>query len=226
MPENTLVAQTGRTTGSAAARRLRAEGNIPGILYGHGMTPVSVSVNRRELRQAIAGPAGLNTLLDLSVDGTTYPAIIKDVQRHPIKRTVSHIDFQQVSLNEEITISVPLHLHGEARAVLVEGGFVDPAVDTIDVVTTPRNMPSEIVVDVTDMQLGDVIRLGDITLPSGVTAAGDPELLIVSTMAGTTEADTIAEGEGAAAEGEAEGEGEGEGGEAADSGEAAGDTGE
>jgi large subunit ribosomal protein L25 len=84
MPENTLVAQTGRTTGSAAARRLRAEGNIPGILYGHGMTPVSVSVNRRELRQAIAGPAGLNTLLDLSVDGTTYPAIIKDVQRHPI----------------------------------------------------------------------------------------------------------------------------------------------
>src|SRR3954452_10909042 len=190
MPENTLVAQTGRTTGSPAARRLRAEGSIPGVLYGHGMTPVSLSVNRRELRHAIAGPAGLNTLLDLSVDGTTYPAIIKEVQRHPIKRTVSHIDFQQVSLTEEITISVPLHLHGEAKAVLDEGGFVDPAVDTIDVVTTPGNMPSEIVVDISDMRLGDVIRLADITLPSGVTAAGDPELLLISTMAGTTEADT------------------------------------
>src|SRR4029079_18684180 len=118
MPDNALVAHPGRATGSAAARRLRAEGNIPGVLYGHGMTPVSLSVNRRELRHAIAGPAGLNILLDLSVEGTTYPAIIKDIQRHPIKRTVSHIDFQQVSLNEEITISVPVHLHGEARAVL------------------------------------------------------------------------------------------------------------
>jgi|KBSSwiStaDraftv2_1062776.scaffolds.fasta_scaffold1002329_2 large subunit ribosomal protein L25 len=223
MPDNTLVAQPGRATGSAAARRLRAEGNIPGVLYGHGMTPVSLSVNRRELRHAIAGPAGLNTLLDLSVEGTTYPAIIKDIQRHPIKRTVSHIDFQQVSLNEEITISVPVHLHGEARAVLNEGGFVDPAVDTIDVVTTPRNMPSEIVIDISEMQLGDVIRLSDVSLPSGVTAAGDPDLLIVSTMAGTTEADTIAEGE-AAAEGEAGAEGEG--GEAAETGEAAGDAGE
>jgi large subunit ribosomal protein L25 len=187
------------------------------------MTPVSLSVNRRELRHAIAGPAGLNTLLDLSVEGTTYPAIIKDIQRHPIKRTVSHIDFQQVSLNEEITISVPVHLHGEARDVLNEGGFVDPAVDTIDVVTTPRNMPSEIVIDISEMQLGDVIRLSDVTLPSGVTAAGDPDLLIVSTMAGTTEADTIAEGE-AAAEGEAGAEGEG--GEAAETGEAAGDAAE
>ena len=219
MPDNTLVAQPGRATGSAAARRLRAEGNIPGILYGHGMTPVSLSVNRRELRHAVSGPAGLNTLLDLSVDGTNYAAIIKDIQRHPIKRAVSHIDFQQVSLTEEITISVPLHLQGEAKAVLVEGGFVDPAVDTIDVVTTPGNMPSEIVIDVTEMQLGDVIRLGDITLPSGVTAAGDPDLLLVSTMAGTTEADTIAEGEAAA-------EGEAEAAEGDDTGEAAGDAGE
>ncbi len=103
--------------------------------------------------------------------------------------------------------------------MLVEGGFVDPAVDTIDVVTTPGNMPSEIVIDVTEMQLGDVIRLGDITLPSGVTAAGDPDLLLVSTMAGTTEADTIAEGEAAA-------EGEAEAAEGDDTGEAAGDAGE
>ncbi len=204
MSENTLVAQTGRATGSAAARRLRAEGNIPGVLYGHGMTPISLSVARRDLRLAVAGPAGMNTLLNLSVDGATYPAIIKDVQRHPIKRTVSHIDFQQVSLTEEITISVPLRLEGEAKAVVSEGGFVDPAVDSIDVVTTPNNMPNEIVVDITDMQPGDIVRLADITLPKGVTPAGDPETVLVTTMAGVTAADLETEG-GEAAEAEGEG---------------------
>ena len=207
MPENTLVAQTGRTTGSAAARRLRAEGNIPGILYGHGMTPVSVSVNRRELRQAIAGPAGLNTLLDLSVDGTTYPAIIKDVQRHPIKRTVSHIDFLTVDMNEEITVHVPVRLEGEAKAVAAEGGLVDPSVDTLEVSCTPGNIPDEFVIDITEMQPHDVIRLSDVPMPKGVTALGDPDMPVVTvlvTAAAEAEADEAAEGESDAEGGESD----------------------
>ncbi len=189
MSQSSLVAQSGRPTGSAASRRLRAEGKIPAVIYGHGMDPLSVSVDRRELRLALSG-AGFNTLLSLDVDGKKYPAIIKDLQRHPIRRHVSHIDFIQVNVNEEITISVPVRLEGEAKAVLNDGGMVDPAVDTIEVICTPNTMPTEIVINVTDMQPGQVIRLSEIELPAGSTAAGDPDMPVVTAIQGSTEADS------------------------------------
>lgn len=201
MSQNTLVAKSGRTTGSAASRRLRAEGQIPAVIYGHGMEPLPVSVDRRELRLALVG-AGFNTLLSLDVDGKKYPAIIKDLQRHPIKRNVSHIDFLQVNVNEEITISVPVRLEGEAKAVLNDGGMVDPAVDTIEVVCTPNTMPTEIVIDISDMQPGQVIRLAEIVLPAGTSAAGDPEMPVVTAIQGSTEADSQTPTEAAEAAGE------------------------
>ena len=206
MSQTKLVATSGRPTGSAAARRLRAEGHIPGVLYGHGMSPISVTVERRELRVALSGPAGANTVLALEVDGKSYPAVVKEMQRHPIKRTVNHIDFLQVNMNEEITVSVPVRIEGEAKAVLSAGGLVDPAVDTIDVLTTPNNMPNEFVIDVTDMQLGDVIRLADVPMPAGVTATGDPEMPVVTVLQTRAAAAAAEGGEGA----------EGEGGEAAE----------
>ena len=206
MPDTKLVAKTGRPTGSPSSRRLRTEDEIPGVLYGQGMTPIVLSVPRRELRHALSGPAGMNTLLTLSVDGSTYPAIVKEVQRHPVRRSVRHIDFLQVNMREEITISVPVHLHGEAKAVLNEGGLVDPAVDTIDVTCTPGNMPNEFVIDVTDMQPHDVIRLADVPMPANVTAVGDPDMAIVTTvMAMQSIEEEGAEGEGG--EDGAEGEG-------------------
>jgi large subunit ribosomal protein L25 len=146
------------------------------------MSPISVSVERRDLRLALSGPAGSNTVLALEVDGQSYPAVVKEMQRHPVKRTVSHIDFLQVNMNEEITVSVPVRLEGEAKAVLAEGGLVDPSVDTIDVLTTPNNMPNEFVIDVSGMHPHDVIRLADIPMPEGVTAVGDPEMPIVTVL--------------------------------------------
>jgi large subunit ribosomal protein L25 len=196
MSQTPLVATTGRAAGSAASRRLRAEGHIPGVLYGHGMDPVSVTVERRELRVALSGPAGANTVLDLQVDGRSYAAVVKEMQRHPVKRTVNHIDFLQVNMNEEITVSVPLRLDGEAKAVAAEGGLVDPAVDSIEVTTTPNNMPNEFVIDITDMQPGDVIRLGDVPMPRGVTANGDPEMPVVTILvmrASELESDAVPE---------------------------------
>ena len=113
-------------------------------------------------------------MLDLTVDGTVYPAIIKDLQRHPVRRNIAHIDFLQVNLDEEITVAVPLRLEGEATEVLQNNGLVDPAVDAIEVVTTPRNIPAEFVIDVSAMTMDTVIRLEDVPMPAGVTAAGDP----------------------------------------------------
>lgn len=220
MSQTKLVATTGRTTGSSASRRMRAEGHIPGVLYGRGMTPISVSVERRELRLALSGPAGSNTVLALEVDGKSYPAVVKEMQRHPIRRTVSHIDFLQVNMNEEITVAVPVRLEGEAKAVMAEGGLVDPAVDTIEVLTTPSNMPNEFVIDISDMQPHDVIRLADVPMPAGVTATGDPEMAVVTVLVlRATAEDEAAD----AAEAEAGAEGGADG---ADSGDAAADSAE
>jgi large subunit ribosomal protein L25 len=207
MASTVLVANLGRPTGSAASRRLRGDGRIPGVLYGHGMDPVSVAVERRELRIALSGAAGVNTVLDLTVDGTVYPAIVKDLQRHPVRRNVIHVDFIQVNLDEEITVSVPLRLVGEAKDVEQEGGLVDPAIDSIEVVTTPRNIPAEFVVDVSEMAMDTVIRLGDVPMPAGVTATGDPESPVVTVLTMRAE---VAEIEAADAEVAAEQEAEGE----------------
>jgi len=146
------------------------------------MAPVSLSVARRDLRIALSGPAGANTVLALSVDGNTFNAVVKEMQRHPVKRTVSHVDFIQVNLNEEITVHVPVHLTGTAKAVVSAGGLVDPAVDTIEVRTTPTNIPNEVLIDISDMQTDSVIRLSDIKLPSGVVATGDADMPVVTVL--------------------------------------------
>lgn len=221
MASTVLNAQTGRETGSAASRRLRRENKIPGVLYGHGMEPLSVVVDRRDLRIAVSGAAGFNTVLDLTVDGKVYPAIVKELQRHPVRRNVSHVDFIQVNLDEEITVSVPLRLEGEADAVTQNNGLVDPAVDSIEVVTTPRNIPAEFVIDISSMELDTVIRLSDVPMPAGVTATGDPESPVVTvlTMRGEVAEIEAADAE-VAAEQEADADG-GEAGEAAAEGDAA-----
>lgn len=216
MAETTLVATTGRPLGSAASRRLRREDLVPGVLYGLGMAPVSVTVERRELRLALSGPAGINTILSLEVDGAKHPALVKEIQRHPVRRTVSHVDFLTIDLREELTVSIPVRLEGTAKAVEDEGGLVDAAVDSIEVTTTPANMPNEIVIDISALTPHDVIRLADITFSEGVTPTGDPDLAIVTVMfPSSAAAEEAAAEEAEGAEGEEAGAaGETEGGEA------------
>ncbi len=192
----TLSAEAGRVTGSPASRRLRAADRIPGILYGHGMTPVVLSVARRDLRVALSGPAGQNTILTLSVDGSSYNAVVKEMQRHPVRRNVSHVDFVQINLSEEIVMNVPVHLSGVAKQVVAAGGLVDAAVDSIEVRTTPANVPNEIVIDITDLTPESVIHLADLKLPAGVVAIGDPDMLIATVL--MSRGSTAAAGEAAA----------------------------
>jgi large subunit ribosomal protein L25 len=216
MSETVLQAEVGRRAGSSDARRLRADGKIPAVVYGHGMDPISVSVDRRELRQALSGAAGMNTILDLTVDGTVYPSLIKDIQRHPVKRSVQHIDFIQVNLNEEIVVSIPIHLEGEAKDVSANGGLVDLSMQELQVRTTPRNIPDSVIIDVSEMTMDTVIRVEDIPLPSGVLAEADADTPVVTVLTMRTpvlDAEEAA-AEAAAAEGA---EGEGSAAESADS---------
>ena len=182
-----LQTKIGRKIGSAESRRLVATDHIPGVIYGHGMVPVKITVERRDLRVALAGPAGVNTILELQVGDTKYPAIVKELQRDPVKRVVRHIDFMQISLTELITMDIPVHLTGTAKAVLSEGGLVDATVNTIQIRATAANIPNEILIDVTAMGMQDVIRLSDVVLPNGVSAVGDPDLVVVTVLETKTE---------------------------------------
>ncbi len=209
MSETVLLAESGRTTGSASARRLRTEDRIPGVVYGHGMDPVSISVGRRDLRIALSGTAGLNTILDLTVGSEVYPTLVKDIQRHPVKRNVQHIDFIQVNLNEEVRVNVRVRLVGEAKAVENEGGLVDLTMNEINLATTPRNIPDEIVIDISDMDMDTTIRVADIPMPDGVSATADPDYPVVTVLTMRTpvldaEEEAAAEAALEAAEGEGE----------------------
>ncbi|MFM7829154.1 MAG: 50S ribosomal protein L25, partial [Actinomycetota bacterium] len=144
----------------------------------------------RDLRVALAGPAGANTILELHVGDDKYPAIIKELQRDPMKRVVRHVDFLQISLTELITMDIPVHLKGTAKAVLAEGGLVDATVNTIQIRATANNIPNEILIDITNMGMQDVIRLSEIALPTGVNAVGDPDLVVVTVL--TTKIEEVA----------------------------------
>jgi large subunit ribosomal protein L25 len=206
MSESTLVAETGRPTGSRASGRLRAAGKIPGVLYGHGLAPVPLAVDRRELRHALSGPAGVNAVVQLRVGADTHPTVVKDLQRDPVRRTVTHIDFIVVRMDEEITVEVPIILEGEARQVLSDDGVIEHSLQSLSVVTTPADIPTHITVDISRLTVGDVIRVGDLALPAGVTIVVDPDTPVV--VAAGAAALEVAEAEGAEGEGETEGEGD------------------
>ena len=218
MPDITLVAETGRPTGSRPTGRLRRTGKVPGVLYGHGMAPIALAVDRRELRHALTGDAGVNAVVQLKVDGTTHPTVVKELQRHPVRHTVTHVDFIVVRMDEEITVDVPIVLEGEPKQVLSEGGVVEHQLSALAVITTPRDIPTHLTVDISGLAIGDVIRVGDLTLPRGVTTDVDPEAPVVIAAGAAIEPEPeVAEGEGEEGEGAREAaEGGGEAAGAAD----------
>lgn len=195
MAEIKLPVETGRTLGSRPSNRLRAEGKVPAVVYGHGSDPIPVSVGWRDLRAALTTDASLNALLDLQIDGESKLAIVKDLQRHPIRHTVSHVDFVLINRDEELTVEVPIVLQGEALEVTRENGIADLVAFTLTVKARPADIPNELVVDISELRLGDSIRVADIVLPAGVTTDVDPEDSIVVTSVTRAEVETGPEGE-------------------------------
>ena len=217
MSEVTLVAESGRTIGSRSSGRLRGEGRIPAVVYGHGISPLSISIDRKDLRHALHTDAGHNAVINLEVGSDKHLTIVKDMQRHPVRNEVVHVDFLVVNRNEIVTVDVPINLEGESKAVHDANGTIDQQLFTLSVNSTPGNIPNEISIDVSGLDIGDSIRVADLQLPSGVTTDVDPEeaVVIAQVTRATIEAEEL-EAEAEAAAEEAAAEGEGEEGEAAD----------
>ena len=210
--------------GSAAVRRLRKQGFIPGVIYGGGNDPFAFSVHERELRRALTTDHGLNAILDVAVDGDARPAIVKEYQRDPVTGRVTHVDLVQVRLDRVIQTAVGIELVGDSPGVR-EGGVLQQVAREITVEALPMEVPERIEVDVSGLAVGDSIRLEDVTIPSGVRFVDDAHETVIATVTvptrveepeevleeGEEGAEVAAEAEGApeaAAEPEAEAAGE------------------
>jgi large subunit ribosomal protein L25 len=166
-------------SGKGEARSLRRAGRVPAVAYGQDLQPTPVSVDARELYHALHTGAGENAIIRLDIDGESHLAMARELQRHPVRRDVLHVDFVTIDRNRKIQVDVPIHLTGESPGV-TEGGVADLALFTLAVEVLPLEVPDQIVLDISDMTIGDVKRVEDLPLPEGVTALDDPETTVVS----------------------------------------------
>ena len=185
--------------GSAHTRRLRAQGLVPGVLYGKG-DPRAIAVEERALRAALTGPSGMHAVLDVVLEGqkTTHPSILKDFQQDPLRGKVSHIDLHEVRLDQPIQSSVQVVLVGEAAGAKV-GGALSQVTNEVTIEALPMEMPERIEADVSALEIGDTLRLADLTAPEGATFVDDVEETVIATV---TQPTRVEEPEAEAVEGE------------------------
>lgn len=184
-----------------SAKQIRTQKLVPAIYYGMGEPAVPVKIEYQAIRKAFL-QAGYNSLVDLSIDGKVKKVLIHEVQFHPIKGTIHHVDFLHVDLKEEITTEVPIEITGVAPAVKDFGGILNTVKHDLEVKCLPTAIPHSIVVDISSLtELSGAIHVQDLTLPKGVTVLDDPEDVVVVVNAPRAEEETVAapvEGEAAA----------------------------
>jgi large subunit ribosomal protein L25 len=220
-----LVVQNRAVLGSAESRRLRRRGLVPGVLYGRE-DPVAISIAERDLRTALTTRGGLNAVLDVVVDGgKAHSSVLKEYQQDKIRGRITHVDLQEVRLDQPIHATVPVTLHGEAEGVK-EGGVLTQVTSEVNVEALPMEVPEHLEADISEMQIGDTLRLSAVKLPEGVTLLDDPDEIVLAsvTQPRIEEEPETAEAGEEPAEGEAAEGGEAVTDEAAESG-ADGETG-
>ena len=201
MADVTLTAERRDAGGKGPAGRVRKLGLVPAVVYGLGEENVPVSVSARELQHILAGASGANTLITLKVDGSTQLTLARQIQRHPLKGTLTHVDFVRVRADQTIQAEVPVHLTGEAEGV-ARGGVLEQLVHTLSIESLPRDVPTNIEHDISELAIGDGVRVGELAIPAGVTVLQEAEELVAQISA-----PRVAEEETAAAEGEEGAEG-------------------
>ncbi len=169
--------------GSRESRRMRRNGLVPGVLYGRGKTPHAICIPERDLRRVLTGAGGLHAILDVVLEGqkTTHPSILKEYQQDPIRGRLIHVDLQEVRLDQAIQAVVNVHLVGEAQGTK-EGGVLSQVNREVNVEALPMEVPEHIDLDVSEMQIGDTLRVADLQVPEGVTLLDDPEETVLATL--------------------------------------------
>ena len=190
--------------GGRRPRRVRASGRVPAILYGSG-TAQALELNGREIAEALHGSSSESVLVDLTVEaegGTTTKkmALIREVQHDPLRDTIEHVDFHQVEENKKLRVEVPVHEIGEAVGVRTGGGILDHALRSLRVECLPKDLPERIDVDVSALEVGQAIHVGEVKLPAGVTVLNAKELPVFMVLMPTVEEEVKPAAEGAPTE--------------------------
>ena len=188
MAEVRLKALKREESGKGAARRSRSEGNVPGVVYGHGMEPLPIEVDRREFLTALNTESGMNVLLDLEIDGSTTLALTKELQRDPVRGTLLHADFIQIDRKQEVEVEVPVVLTGSAPGV-AEGGVLQHPMASLHVRSLATEVPQSIEVDVSGLVIGDTLRVSDLSEGRSYTILNDPETVVAAVSQPVSEAE-------------------------------------
>ena len=162
-------------TGKGAARSLRSRGQVPAVIYGHDIKPQPLSLNARDLDKLLSHIQAESTVIEVTVDGHTSKTLIREIQRHPIKRQILHVDFQALVAGEKVTVSIPIVLIGIPEGVRLEGAVLDQTLRELEIEVDPSNIPDHVELDVNNMVIGDSLHVSDIKLPEGVEVQNDPE---------------------------------------------------
>ncbi|NQT90581.1 MAG: 50S ribosomal protein L25 [Candidatus Omnitrophica bacterium] len=205
MEKTILSADIRKETGKQSNRRLRNQGGVPAVAYKKGKETVSLTINSKELFHVLHTSAGENVIITLKVKDESKDAkavkdrtvIIKEIQYHPIRGDVLHLDLNEISLTDKITVNVPIETKGEPEGAKADGGILDQPTKEVQLECLPTNIPEKIEVHVEEMMIGDSIRVKDLDVPADVKVLSDPELTVASVVPPQVEktADELAEGE-------------------------------
>lgn len=207
MDKVSIVVQPRDVTGSRAARRLRKAGLIPGVLYGHGKEATMIAVDPHALRAALSTGAGTHAVLAVNVEGhkRAHHAVVKEMELDPVKSTVTHIDLQEIRLDETIETTVAVRFEGEAKGVKA-GGMLDESTREVTIKCLVTAVPEHFVLDISEMDINDTAKVGDLVVPEGLEIVDDPEQVLCSVLPPRKVEEEAEEGAAEVAEGAAEAE--------------------
>ena len=180
MSDTTVKATIRTALGSAESRRMRRAGSVPAVVYGRESEAASVAVDSRALYKALHTEAGLNAVITLDLDGTEITTLAREVQRHPLRGDITHLDFIRISLTETVAAEVGIDFEGEPVGVRDDGGIVETIRATVNLEALPTAIPSSISLDISELTIGDVLRVSDLPVIEGVEYTDDPEAGLVT----------------------------------------------
>jgi large subunit ribosomal protein L25 len=190
-----LTAQRRTQVGRNAIKQIKADGMVPGVIYGSAQEPVNLQINGRELLNVLSRASGENILVELEIVGGSEKqsalAMIQEIQHHPLQREILHVDFHAVSANETVSAEVPIETFGEAVGVKVQGGLLEHILRSLEVECLPGDLPQVIQVDVTNLDVGQSLHVRELKLPSGVEAITDGEQTVVAVVESRVEEEVV-----------------------------------
>src|SRR3954453_18964206 len=193
-----LSAETRTETGKGVARKLRAAGRVPAVVYGHAREPQSLSLTTRELEKLLSQIATGSTVIELALGGATTKTLIREIQRHPFKKQILHVDFQELVAGEKVIVHLPLVFVGVPEGVRLSGALLEQILHSIEVRVDPANIPNHIDVDVTHLAMGHSLHIGDLVLPEGLEVLSDADATICAVIAPRAAVEAAAAEPGAA----------------------------